>query len=119
MVEVQRQRHLGAVPGRPLHWRVRKLPGGASLVGEIDIAAAPDVVARCTGMLADVTTRFVMDLHEVTFLDSHGAEAVLEIADAASDRGITLEVRAPSHEARLVLDLLDAGALLDPEDGQP
>ncbi len=65
----------------------------AHLAGELDLSVRADVVALVTGVLtgdpppAEPVYRLVIDLGEVTFCDSSGLGALLDIRRAAAERG--------------------------------
>lgn len=72
------------------------------LTGELDMAAT-DLVAEATGSLApggDV----VFELGGLTFMDSSGLRAVLQVADRIPDGKLIL--RDPTDAVRRVLDIV-------------
>lgn len=74
------------VPG----FHVAVIPSGdcvtLRLVGEVDLAAAPQIAEHGTRTLADpFASLVIIDLGEVTFLDSMGIAALLEIRHAAAE----------------------------------
>ena len=71
------------------------------LSGELDIAAAHTFVRTGTETFQR-HGRLIADLSALTFLDSTGIRALLELTERCG-RGITL--RAPSDNVRKVLDL--------------
>jgi anti-anti-sigma factor len=72
------------------------------LVGELDLATAPQVQAR----LAAHRGRAILDLHQLTFIDSAGLRALVV---SALERRPTeaLVLRAPSAAVRRILELTD------------
>lgn len=77
-----------------------------ALSGDIDIAAVAlleDAFARVTG---DGPETLVVDLTDVTLLDSTGLSALIQGARRAHERGVRLSTEVPrGHEARVVIDL--------------
>lgn len=76
-------------PGAPPPFRLQLDPRRATIVvavqGEIDISTAGELAARLREMMEAGFRRVVLDLREVTFIDSSGLRAVIQ-ARAASDR---------------------------------
>lgn len=48
-----------------------------ALTGEIDLVAAPEVRTYVSGALAESPRRLVIDLSDVTFIDSTGVQALV------------------------------------------
>jgi len=84
--------------------------------GELDLTARGDLVDRAVALMtaADVT-RLSIDLTQVTFCDSSGLGALLDIRRAAGDAGVEMVLRnVPPPVARL-LDLTDVDSWLTRE----
>jgi anti-sigma B factor antagonist len=76
------------------------------LGGEIDVAAHDTVCDRVAAALAkcpDDAPTVVVDLGAVTFLDSSGIGALIEIRRQALERGQTVALRAPNARVLRVL----------------
>ena len=86
--------------------RAGRTPGTFVLRGEIDMHTAP-LVTRLKP--STERPRVVLDLSGVTFVDSAGVRALLELA--ATLRVGTLTLSCPSPPVRRVLDLIQADAL--------
>lgn len=88
----------------------------ARVSGEFDLSAREPVVARVTKLLVSGDVRRVaIDLGRVTFCDSSGLGALLDIRRAAGDAGIDMVLRnVPPPVARL-LDLTDVDGWLQRE----
>ena len=86
---------------------VRREGDGAVLhaVGELDLDSAPGLLAEVTGLLDDGARRLVLDLAELTFIDSSGlgtlvgcwrrtqqAGGELSLANAGDDVALTLRI---------------------------
>ncbi|MEY9928700.1 anti-anti-sigma factor [Catenulispora sp. GP43] len=74
------------------------------LVGDVDFAAHPVLVAQLVG-LAGSGRAVVVDCAGVTFLDSMGLRALVEGRAAALDAGQTFELADPSVPVRRVIEL--------------
>jgi anti-anti-sigma factor len=101
---------------RPPSWKVTEvadLRGDRTLVvhGELDIATAPEL-SRLLDGLRRRHHAVVLDLAEVTFIDSTGLSALME-ARAESDRnGWEFSVSRPSAAVRRVVELAGLDHLL-------
>jgi anti-sigma B factor antagonist len=76
------------------------------LFGEVDVAAAPDVVALASAALTrpDLQT-LVLDMGHVDFMDSSGIGALIQIRHLCDDYGATLELRDVGERVHEVLDI--------------
>jgi anti-anti-sigma factor len=83
------------------------LPGGVVLAvsGELDLATAPDVRERLAAAVDSGAKRIVVDLREVTFMDSVGLAAVVHARSRLSASGRLALVVAPDSYAQLVLEI--------------
>ena len=111
-------------PAEHLEIREESPQGGPDAVlalrGELDPLSAPDL-ARCVSAVATRTgvERLVLDLAELTFIDSSGLRALLEAGAAMSEQGRSMALRRPSEAAQRLLritDLHDVFPVLDAED---
>jgi anti-anti-sigma factor len=82
----------------PPTFALRSTPADAVLlvkvVGEVDMITAPQL-SRAIESAPDGTTSVVIDLSEVTFLDSSGLNALVQARRLLSDRGLGLQVVVP------------------------
>ena len=69
-------------------------------MGELDVATAPEVRARLSAHRGQA----ILDLREVTFIDSTGLRALLG-ATQGRDRAESLVLRAPSPAVRRLIEL--------------
>jgi anti-sigma B factor antagonist len=85
---------------------------GLTVRGELDMAAAPALLAAVKAHLAAGPGALVVDLSRTTFLDSSGARALLQIARESAAADVELHVVAPrsNRPVRLPIDLLDLGS---------
>jgi len=72
------------------------------LDGELDAATAPELERKLTG-LAQPGPILVLDLHELSFLDSLGLNMLFRAREWALTQDVALRiVRAPVHVQRLI-----------------
>jgi anti-sigma B factor antagonist len=84
-----------------------------SIAGALDLAAVPDLHGQVDALLAeDGVTGIVLDLSEVTFLDSSGIGALVGCLRKANEAGKTLRVDNAHGLVREVLDLTNVTPLL-------
>lgn len=77
------------------------------LCGEIDSSAAGDVGAQGRLALAERPGRLLLDLSEVTFLDSAGVGAIVRLRNRAVDQGLLqLELRPGPPNVMRVLEMV-------------
>jgi anti-anti-sigma factor len=72
-----------------------------TMSGELDIQSAPALAAVYADVITDACRRVVIDASGLTFLDGAGVRAI-----HGGPPGVEIIVRAPSPQARLVLDVL-------------
>jgi anti-sigma B factor antagonist len=78
----------------------------ALVSGEIDPATAPRLAGEVQALVFTGAPReLVIDLSGVTFIDSTGLRAVIEIHNLMRDRGGKLVLENPSEKARRILDI--------------
>jgi anti-sigma B factor antagonist len=83
------------------------------LTGEIDLQAKPRVRADIGTALSDpAVASIVVDLTEVTFLDSSGISALIGCRRMADERGKALRVIGAQGQPATVLALTGVGPLL-------
>ena len=85
----------------------------AAITGDIDLAAVPELRDHVAALLAeDAVTGIVLDLSEVTFLDSSGIGALIGCLRTANENDKSLRVENPRGLVRDVLDLTNVMPLL-------
>jgi anti-sigma B factor antagonist len=92
-------------------------PGGATVVrltGRLDLMAAADVKRRLAQAVADGHQRLVVDLGEVTFIDSSGLGALIGGLKSARLAGGNLRIARPGPQVRLTLELTTLDQVLHP-----
>ncbi len=75
-----------------------------ALVGELDIAAAPDLQAELDALVAH-GGRVTIDLGELAFIDSTGLRVMLATQRTAAESGCEVVFRRPQPAVRRLLDL--------------
>ncbi len=86
----------------------------AEVSGEIDSSNANDLRLAVSDRLATTVTVLVLDLSEVTYLDSSGVESVFELARRLAERRQELRLVAPvGSGTRRVLELCAVGGVAE------
>jgi len=87
--------------------------------GELDIATTPELEQALVEATADASAQIVLDLRELSFMDSTGLRALAQANSRADDAGVKLSiVRGPRQIAR-VLEISGLGGLLPMVDAPP
>jgi anti-anti-sigma factor len=68
------------------------------LAGELDLAAAPTLVAAVQDLIASRSAELEIDLRRVVFIDSTGLRTLIVARDEAARTGIPLYVIPSAHE---------------------
>jgi anti-sigma B factor antagonist len=79
--------------------------------GELDIATAPEL-ARMIARLRKLGHAVMLDLAEVTFIDSTGLSALMDAYFESERNGWDFAVRRPSSAVRRVVELAGVGQVL-------
>lgn len=82
-------------------------PGAVELVveGELDMATSDRLRAAGETALREGARHLVLDLAQVSFIDSTGVGALVAIRKLAIDHEAALTLRDPSQPARRILEL--------------
>lgn len=85
-------------------FRISRLEGGTGLkiVGELDVVTAPQLAEALTVAEAG---EVILDLSELTFLDSHGMRALLAVARSRNGNGPVV-VLDPSRAVSRLLEII-------------
>jgi anti-anti-sigma factor len=75
------------------------------LHGEIDMATAGGIRSASGLAIDNDYSSLVVDASDVSFMDSHGVKALIDVERAMADAGGHLILRNPSPAVRRVLDL--------------
>ena len=104
-----------AADGPPLGVDVSSTGYGAivTIAGELDLATAPRVRAALESELLERAEAVVVDLKEVTFMDSSGLAALLNFERDMGMRSRRLAIACPEGAARLLLDVTGVAERLD------
>ena len=66
-----------------------------SLAGELDLASSPTLEAELERAAAEDPPRLVLDMRELTFMDSTGVRTIVTAHQAAQDEGVELRLVRP------------------------
>lgn len=89
----------------------------AHLSGSVDLYTVDQARAELTRALADAEECVIVDLADVTYLDSIGVGALLDAAREARELGTRFVLRQPPDRVRRVLELLGLTEILPVADG--
>jgi anti-sigma B factor antagonist len=81
--------------------------------GELDIGSAPDLQRAVDGTFDGQDGHFHLDMSDLTFMDSTGAQSLLHIHNSIQARGRHVVFEAPPGRVRDVLELLGLDQVLD------
>jgi anti-anti-sigma factor len=84
------------------------------LAGRLDLASAAQVKQELTRAIVEGHRHLVVDLGEVTFIDSSGLGALIGALKAARLQHGDLRIARPAEQARLVLELTTLDRVLRP-----
>ncbi|HEX5913790.1 MAG TPA: STAS domain-containing protein [Rubrobacter sp.] len=87
-----------------------------TLSGELDVAAAPSLRENLARVEASGATTIMLDLREVTFIDSSGLKEFLEARSRAKDNGHRLLMSGASPAAQRLFELTETRFLLDEQE---
>jgi anti-sigma B factor antagonist len=83
------------------------------LTGEIDMNAADDVHRRAEEAVAGSPQAILVDLTDVTFLDSAGVGVLVLLNNAARDRSIPVQLRRGKPGVMRVLDIVGVTSVFE------
>jgi anti-anti-sigma factor len=87
--------------------------------GELDIATTPQLERALAEATANSTAKIVLDLRELTFMDSTGLRALTQANSRADDAGVALSIIRGPRQIERVLEISGLGALLPLVDAPP
>ena len=92
----------------PLSITRAEAPEGLVLAvsGELDAGSVPELEAELERVKAEGHPRVVLDLRQLTFVDSAGVTALLRAKKAADEAGRVLVLRGPTAQVERVLSLV-------------
>jgi len=82
--------------------------------GRLDMASAPAFRERVKQLVDSGSHRLLVDLGEVSFVDSSGLGAVIGGLKVARQAGGDLRIARPNEQVKLVLELTSLNRLLQP-----
>ena len=88
-------------------------PATLRVGGELDIGSAPDLQRAVDGTFDGQEGEFRIDMSDLTFMDSTGAQSLLHIHNSIEARGRHVVFEAPPGRVRDVLELLGLDQVLD------
>jgi len=80
--------------------------------GELDIATTPELERALTDATADSVETIVLDLRELSFMDSTGLRALAQANSRADERGVALSIIRGPRQIERVLEISGLGAIL-------
>ncbi len=86
------------------------------LSGELDVVSAPSLEQHLNEVLAEPHTRIMLDLNELTFVDSAGVSVLIKAKQDAESGGRTLLLRRPTEQLERVFALVGIADWLVYED---
>jgi anti-sigma B factor antagonist len=100
------------VPGSPLRILVGTEDGRPVVCaqGELDLATVPQLEAELSRLLDETET--VLDLSEVSFIDSSGIAVLVALSKTARQKGWRLQLRSPSPPVARLIKLTGVEQLL-------
>ena len=101
---------------------VSSQPRSTELVisGEIDLAVADELLETANAALAGSTCdELVLDLSEVSFIDSTGLGTLVAIRNATLDQAVTLRLRDATPPVRRLLKITNLDSVFNMSNSQP
>ena len=110
----RRRKPAPAIGSPPLGIEATAAPFGAvvSIAGELDIATVPRARAVLQEEPVIGATAVVVDLSDVTFMDSTGLAVVMDLKRELDSRRGRLTIACPEGPARLLFDVTGVAAQL-------
>lgn len=87
--------------------------------GELDIATTPELEQALADATADAATEIVLDLRELTFMDSTGLRALAQANARAGESSFALSIIRGPRQIERVLEISGLGGLLPLVDAPP
>jgi len=88
-------------------------------IGELDIATAPQLEEAIGAATSEPVSELVLDLRELTFMDSTGLRALAQANLKAEQAGTALSIWRGSRQIERVLEISGLGPLLPLADPPP
>ena len=87
--------------------------------GELDIATTPELEQALADATADAVSEIVLDLRELSFMDSTGLRALAQANMRAEASGVSLSIIRGPRQIERVLEISGLGSLLPLVDAPP
>jgi anti-sigma B factor antagonist len=87
-----------------------------ALSGELDVASAPELDKCLSELLAEGHRRVLLDLNELSFVDSPGITVLIRAKQEAEAAGRPLVLRRPTEQLYRVFAVVGLANWLDVED---
>ena len=84
-----------------------------TLSGELDLSSAPELERQLNAVLAEAHPRVVLDLEELSFVDSVGVNVLFRGKKTADSAGVQLVFRRPTAQLDRVFALVGVVDWLD------
>jgi anti-sigma B factor antagonist len=91
-----------------VHSELEADKGRLTVLGELDIATAPQLEDKVRSMLAGRVHELIIDLGKLRFIDSSGLRLLIILRDRAAAEGWTLGLLRPSGEVLSIFGLTGA-----------
>jgi len=100
---------------------IRLLPNQVvvGVIGEVDMATAPDLGCLLGALVDRGHTDVVLDLANLDFLDSFGLQMIDDTAARLCPSGGVLRIRSPTARTRWLLDVSEVSGLVEFEPSDP
>jgi len=85
-------------------------------IGRIDLISAAEIKQRLSEAVEQGRPRLIVDLGDVSFIDSSGLGALISGLKVARAAGGYLRIARPNSQARLILELTTLHRVLPPYD---
>jgi anti-sigma B factor antagonist len=89
-----------------------------SVVGDVDLASAAHL-GEALGAALQQSSHLIVDVADMTFIDSSGLSALVQAHRRATDEGGTVTLRHPSTTLKRLLTLTRLETVLLVDDGEP
>jgi anti-sigma B factor antagonist len=81
--------------------------------GEVDLSTADGLRGAASRAISSGASTLVLDLSDVTFMDSHGLKALLDAHATVRDAGATLVLERPQSAVRRLLDIMSLDGVFE------
>jgi anti-sigma B factor antagonist len=87
-----------------------------ALFGELDVISAPELAMHLAGLAAEACPRVLIDLSQLTFVDSAGVSVLVKAKHEAEENGRRVTLRRPTEQVRQVFSIVGLADWLAYED---